>query len=123
VDDAREEAVRLVHGAEDSARDGAAARVAAAHEDSRKALEADMGSLSAELDALAEKARQNQDSAVNAVLAMLAGLARVFVRIRSTRCLPYFCEKSQLRCKGVISPWLYYRWSAFACARCGGTQS
>ncbi len=72
VDDAHAEATQLVRETEDNARGKAAARLAAAHEESRKALDADMGSLDAQMGDLAEKARQNQGEAVNAVLAMLA---------------------------------------------------
>lgn len=71
LDEAQNEAIRLQHKAEDDARALAAGKLAAAHEESRKELEAAMGELDSEMQALCERARQNQGQAVRMILEML----------------------------------------------------
>lgn len=72
VDEAEAEAIRVANSTTDAARDDAAAKVAAAHEESQKILEQAGRDLQAEMDALTSGARQKQDEAVQAILKALA---------------------------------------------------
>lgn len=71
LDSANRKAQEIEGTAGDGARDKAAAQVAAAHEESQKALQAAMGSLDAEMEELAAKARANQTGAVRTILEAL----------------------------------------------------
>ncbi len=69
---AEDEAAVLLTEAEDKAKSAAAGTLAAAHEDSRKFLEAEGNSLNAEMQALCSAARARQGDAVRTVLEHLA---------------------------------------------------
>lgn len=72
VDEAYEKAVQQENAAEDEANNTALEQVAAAHKNSQKTLEQAMTDLNGEMEALADKARQNQVQAVMSILRAMA---------------------------------------------------